>query len=306
MYYNLVGDLRIRNGPVNTADPLIQLSKNDYTPRSALMAAPIVFQTRVTPSANCPYSYSRKWLLQQHFEVVNSTCSNPFACSNDILQRPELTMSCTGDLVTNGTEFGLDPIEFQGVIGFADILYSITDTDYVFREDSVTSTSSFFDSLTQAISLILVFFSPQYGVTSVLTFSADLSGPNPANIAVDLQHYEILEGSSLVKFIVIECLLLVTVISMSIDIVFDLRRLWSQMRGRSVPIVAAWQISPPTLLGQIGKVLADAVTILLVIVSGALRTWLKIDSNAQTERIVGGLASIPWHSSAVLMTDKKR
>lgn len=65
-------------------------------------------------------------------------------------------------------------------------------------------------------------------------------------------------------------------------------------------------MSPPTKLGQIGKVLADTVTVVLVVVSGALRTWLKVNSNDQTENIVGGLASIPWDSSVVSMTGKKR
>jgi hypothetical protein len=304
MYYNLVGDLKIRTGPLYVADTRIPLNKKDYATQSALMAAPIVFQTRVVPSPTCPYTYSRNWLQEQHLKVVNSTCRSPFLCNNDILRRPELTMACTGERITNGTQFGLDPIEFQGLVGYADILYSVTDTDYTFREDSVISTSAFFDSLTQTISLILVFFSPQYGVTSVLTIEGDMSGPISAGVDVNLQHYEILEGYSLLKYIVVECVLLLTVLSMSLDIAMDLRRI--KQRSRSGQIAAAWQISPPTKLGQIGKVLADTITVILVIVSGALRTWLKINSNDQTERIVGGLASIPWDSSDVLMTEKKR
>ena len=121
---------------------------------------------------------------------------------------------------------------------------------------------------------------------------------------VSLQHYEILEGYSLLKFIVIECVLLLTVLSMSMDIVMDLQRI--KQRSKSGQIAVAWQMSPPTKFGQIGKVLADTVTVVLVIVSGALRTWLKINSSYQTEQIVGGLASIPWDSSDVLMTEKKR
>jgi hypothetical protein len=305
MYYNLVGDLKIRTGPLNVADPpRIQLNKRDFTTHLALMAAPIVFQTRVVPSSSCPYTYSRNWLQQQHLQVVNSTCRSPFQCNNDILSRPELTMACTGEGVTNRTQFGLDPIEFQGIIGYADILYSVTDTDYTFREGSVISTSAFFDSLTQTISLILLFFSPQYGVTSVLTIDCDISGPIPAGVNVNLQHYEVLEGYSLMQYILVECVLLLTVMTMSIDIGIDLHRLKQQ--SRSGHIGAAWQVSPPTKLGQIGKVLADTVTVVLVVVSGALRTWLKVNSNDQTENIVGGLASIPWDSSVVSMTGKKR
>ena len=307
MYYELVEDLKIRTGPLNSDDdPRILLSKRDYTPRTALMAAPIAFQTRVYPSASCPYTCSKNWLNKLHFAVVNSTCSSPFLCNDDILSRPELTMSCIGESVTDETQLGLDPIEFQGTVGFADILYSACDTDYVLREGSVISTSGFFDSLTQLLSLIFVFFSPQYGLASVFRINSDMSGPSSAVIDINLQHYEVLEGFYLLEYIGMECLLLLTAISMSFDIVLDVRRLKSHIEGGLKWELAAWQMSKPTKLGQIGKVLADSVTVVLVIVSVALRTWIKINSNDQIERIVGGLASIPWESSDISMTEKKR
>ena len=307
MYYSLVGDLKIRTGPLNApVDSSIFLNKRDFTPQSALMAAPIAFQTRVYPSTACTYTNSRNWLLKQHSEVVNVTCSRPFYCDDNILTKPELTMSCIGELVTNQTQFGLDPIEFQGSVGFADILYSACDTDNVFREGSVISTSGVFDSLTQMLSLIFVFFSPQYGLTSVLTINSDMSGPSSAVIDVNLQHYEVMEANSLLSFIGIECLLLLTVLTMSVDIALDIRRLKSLSDGGQTCEIAAWQISKPTRFGQMGQVMADSITVCLVIVSVAIRIWLKISSSDQIAKIVGGLVSIPWDSSSVSMQEKKR
>jgi hypothetical protein len=309
MYYNLVGDLKVRSGPLKAQDPHIRLSKNDYAPRSALIAAPIVFQTRLYPSADCPHSYSREWLQAQHQQVASSTCGSPFSCSADVLSRPEFTMSCKGGFVEGRTQFGLESIEFQGSVGFADLLFSITDNDFIFRDGGMMATSNFFDSLTQTVSLILVFYSPQYGVTSVLTVDADLSGPTPAVVAVSLKHYEILEGVELTTFVAVECVLLVTVLSMAYDIARELRRMWIQYRrGESITdeVGAVWQLSPPTRAGLIGKLAADVVTVVLVIVSGALRTSLKINSARETQRIVGGLTSIPWDSSDLPMSKKKR
>jgi hypothetical protein len=308
IYYSLVHDLEYRTGPIQATDPKINLLKKKFSPRSVLMTAPVVFQTRALPSTQCPYSYSRSWILEQYAQVINSTCRDPFVCSNDVLNRPELTVSCTGDYITNGTEFGLDPMEFQNSVGFADFLYSITDADYTYRVGSVIPTSDFFDSTTQSISLILVFFSPQYGMTSVLTIFADLSGPNPVNMDISLQHYEIVEGPSLLRYIVIQALLLAIVLSLCIDVAFEFNAFYvQQIEGNnSKNVEAAWMIGSPLIIGSLGKCVADFSMIVLVIVAGGFSTWLKINSNETTNRIVGGLASIPWQSSDLPMLDKKR
>ncbi len=62
------------------------------------------------------------------------------------------------------------------------------------------ATSDLFYTETQTISFILVFYSPQYGMTSVLNICADLTGPNPVNMDMSLKHYEIVEGSLLIRF----------------------------------------------------------------------------------------------------------
>lgn len=45
---------------------------------------------------------------------------------------------------------------------------------------------------------------PQFGVTSVLTVNADLSGPTPAVVSTDLSHYEVVEGKALRNFVLVE------------------------------------------------------------------------------------------------------
>ena len=310
IYYSQVHDLNTRTGPIRAADPTIKLVKKKFSPRSILMTAPVVVQTRALSSSNCPFSYSRSWILDQHAQVINSTCRYPFVCSKDVLNRPEQTVSCTGDPITTGSEFGLDPMEFKGSIGYADILYSITDTDYTFREKTVMSTSDFFDSETQTISLILVFYSPQYGMTSVLNISADMSGSNPIDMGVSLQHYEIVEGSSLQRFIICQAVLLAIILSLCIDIAYELPEVYAlcmnDEASRSRNLKAAWMISSPTIPSTLGRLAADLGVVVLVVVSGGINTWLKVNSDFKTREVVGGLASIPWQSSDIPMTDKKR
>eukprot|EP00293_Proteomonas_sulcata_P019934 CAMPEP_0184313852 /NCGR_PEP_ID=MMETSP1049-20130417/68418_1 /TAXON_ID=77928 /ORGANISM="Proteomonas sulcata, Strain CCMP704" /LENGTH=75 /DNA_ID=CAMNT_0026631419 /DNA_START=10 /DNA_END=234 /DNA_ORIENTATION=+ len=75
-------------------------------------------------------------------------------------------MSCPGGPQDTGQFFGTDPIEVLNDIGYADFLYSITDTNFLFREGAVMETSDFLDSQTASAKLILVFFTPSSGVTS--------------------------------------------------------------------------------------------------------------------------------------------
>lgn len=110
----------------------------------------------------------------------------PFYCDSEIRHMPEATMACAGEPLEDEPSFGLQPMRFHGV-GFADFLYSITDNPFLFRSDQLRPTSEFIDSMTQSIDIVLVFFTPQYGITTLMTVSADLSGPTSNVVTVDVQ-----------------------------------------------------------------------------------------------------------------------
>jgi hypothetical protein len=82
----------------------------------------------------------------------------------------------------NSTSFGLEQQFFMGVKGYSDFLYSIIDNAFLFRLDSdgsggIRSTSDFFDSLTTSVSVAMVFFTPDRGITTVMTVVADFTSP---------------------------------------------------------------------------------------------------------------------------------
>ncbi len=52
----------------------IQIDKVDYVPQSVLMATPIIFQTRVEPTSDCPFQYSTRWLQGQWEQVRSFFC----------------------------------------------------------------------------------------------------------------------------------------------------------------------------------------------------------------------------------------
>ena len=117
MYLSYVKDMGIRSGPAEAKSATVReskiaLDKQDYSPRGTLMAPPIILQQRFSPASSCPITYSSKYLDNQHSKVANDVCSDPFECLEEVLEKPELTMSCPGERRINGTQFGLTPMEF--------------------------------------------------------------------------------------------------------------------------------------------------------------------------------------------------
>jgi len=298
IYYQQVGSMDIRDGPLVTnqdrAQTVMEIEKNDFTPKSALMATPIIFQKRVAPSATCPFAYSTEWLGKQHTKVVNARCRAPYQCEDDVLSNPEATISCPGEPLVAETSFGLEPQEFEGT-GFADFLFSITDTPFVFRDGELKPTGSFVDSLTQTVKIILVFFSPEYGITTVMSVDADLSGPRSAYVDVTVQHYEILEGFQLIAYLLVQCMVLIFIAAMIFDVFQHGTVMWGAYHEDGIM---------PDLL-TMGLMGVDILTIVMTTVVVCLRLPSKIASAGAVRSILADLDAIPWASSDVTVSAKK-
>jgi hypothetical protein len=161
LYLKNMPEMATRIGPVSTTRErklmAVGLSKEDFTPRSTLMAPPVLFQTRNQPTAECSFNYSSQYIIHQDNKAMRERCTYPYQCQ---AMEPEAIMSCGGGekhAAKNMSKyFGLEPMVFQEKTGYADFLYSIADVEYVYRDGSFTETSSFIDSSTQTISLVLV------------------------------------------------------------------------------------------------------------------------------------------------------
>jgi hypothetical protein len=205
-------------------------------------------------------------------------------------------MACKGAPVTTAGNrtFGLSPIQF-GEVGFADFLFSVTDQRYVFRQNELRETGGYIDSLTQSIKIILCFFSPQYGVTTVMSVEGDLSGVTSANVAVKVQHYSILEGEKLQTFIIILAFVIVFVFIMFIDVCKTVLSLVHKFRKeRKIPG-----------LSTLALLIIDLLSICTSIATVAMRIPSKVDSAGNVDRILGNLAGIPWASSDYTVKYKK-
>jgi len=67
----------------------IPVDKKDFTPRSTLLAAPIIFQTRVNKTATCQFNVSSQYIRAVHAQAVTLKCHQPFACQDTVLAHPE-------------------------------------------------------------------------------------------------------------------------------------------------------------------------------------------------------------------------
>jgi len=230
-YLSSSANMNVREGPrlarkEMVIEQTIDIQKTDFLPRSVLIAPPIIFQRRVEHSSTCPYSYSTTFIQQQHAKVLKGKCALPYRCPADVLISPETTMSCPGEAKTNGSVFGILPSSFDGQVGYSDFLFSLTDNPFLFREGRVQATRDFLDSSTESSKIILLFFTPEAGMTSVLTINANFLGEAVAKISVKLDHYEILEDAALFNYMALQILVLVNVLIIVLDIVFVLRGLW--------------------------------------------------------------------------------
>ena len=148
------------------------------------------------------------------------------------LSNPKFTVSCPGELQVKSEAFGINSSEFQGRRGYADFLFSLTDNPFLYRGGEVRATSDFIDSATESAKVILVFFTPEAGLTSVLTWTTEFMSDSAAEGSVTLEHYEMLEGDGLQGYMAVQIGVLVFVIFIVVDSFNEIKKMVSCVCAR--------------------------------------------------------------------------
>ena len=110
------------------------MKKADYVERSTLVAAPILFQTKGTKTAECPFNYSSVFVQRMHETAMADKCEKSIFACEDKVSMVESISTCTGKGNQTEMYFGLMPLTFVGKTGYADFLSSIADNPFVFRQ----------------------------------------------------------------------------------------------------------------------------------------------------------------------------
>ena len=296
----------------------VPVVKRDFVPQITLMAPPIIFSTRLRPSAECDTRYSSNFVENMSFKALQHHCGAPSKCQSSLLRdnTSASVLSCAGPQQDEAMFFGLDAVTFlssfspdrssgaKEVSGFADFLYAITDQDFVLRRDGQDNdgdgkyipTSSFIDSNTQAVKIVLIFFTPRQGLTSILTISADTSSSRNARVWFEVKHFEILEGARLRTYIGVQSLVVLSISIMFFSCWRVLSRAFKQWRLDGGIYNRTFAIEALTDLVYGGMVLCYI----------PLSISSMIDSAKNTRDILGRLESIPWSSPLVSPYEKKR
>jgi hypothetical protein len=295
LYLKHYPDMAIRIGPLTpnseTETTTVPISKNDFTNHATLLAPPILFQTRGR-RAECKFNYSASFIQNEFRKATSGKCKYPFQCG---YLEPQSLISCSeSDTNSNETHFGLNPMTFQSNVGYSDFLYTIADNEYVYRDDSLSSTSSFIDSLTRTIQVVLLFYVPGSGLVTMLNIKADMSGTQDATTRIEVDHYGIVDGETLSTYMICQFIVISQIVFMLLDVFFAGRKIVSALLRREyVPLQA------------FAEPFSDLFCAIFVSVYIAFRVQSCSNSARDVSDILGKLDQIPWSDAQTALNQKQ-
>ena len=83
-------------------------------------------------------------------------------------------------------------VTFGGERGFADMLYSMTDNEYLLREGHRQVTEEFVDSYTSIVKVMAPFFAPDAGVLALVTIHASLLSSTGVKFSYSIEFFNML------------------------------------------------------------------------------------------------------------------
>ena len=325
MFYESFYEMPARTGPRlqqrERIHEAILREKLDYAPKSALVATPVIFQKRKqNAGSGCDVGYSSKWARSQQRKAMEEVCASPYLCPDmswdssdggaggvgDSTSDGAHVVSCPGSTPWNTSFFGVKSAEFLDGNGFVDFLFSLTDNSFLFRADSggssgnatsgpIRRTSDFIDSFTDSVRVILVFYTPQYGISTNVMITAKFHGSQGASVMYEVLHYEIVEGVKLWLYVLVQGLVFLNLVAMLFEVVSTLRTIYIESQ-LGIPISKQKLVTP----------FLDLMAFVLILVYVCLRVVDKLSSASTTESIISDLDAIEWGSPQVTLTSKKK
>ena len=266
-------------------EQLIKIDKQDYAMTSVLIAPPLIFQTRKSASDTCPFNYSTEFINQQHKRMINSKCQDPFSCPSDLAQEPRLTVAYPGEAKDKGVVFGINVSKFAGEYGYTDLLFSLTDNPFLYRDGRVRATEEFIDSETETAKIMLTFFTPNVGITSVFTITTDFMSSSYPEVSLTVNHYEMLEGTGLAGYVTVQSLVLVFNVFIIVDSMMSIWQMIDNYRKLHILEFTA-----------VFKVFTDLAACAMCIAFVSMRIPTKVQSVEESSRLVGSMSQIKWES----------
>ncbi len=126
---------------------------------------------------------------------------------------------------------------------------------------------------------------------AVLRVHVDFQHSSGALSEVSLQHYEVVEGTNLASYMVVQMIVLISIAIMIFDIVVTVKYL-----------IISWMEKDFNIMehaSDIFKQLVDISIAVMIVVYIIIRIPHQLSSAKDTREIVGGLAEIPWSDPSI-------
>ncbi len=168
---------------------------------------------------------------------------------------------------------------------YFEFLQSIVDAPVLVRDSEPISTRAFIDAQTESISVLMIGYSPQFGIVTTLSIFADLE----ADVRVDfeMKHYQSLEGDDLQSYSTLVVIAYSLFAVVCVEKIVTLRYVeWEEART--------------------GFFIDLLVQVVLPVIYFALRYPNIRDSRENMLQTLGvkGFAGVPWASREISLDDK--
>ena len=279
----------VRRGPV-LADKVRAASSIDYDRQAftypmVLVTPPIILQQRRHASTTCNTELGSLFQKKLWEDTVSGeTCRTPYDCG-DLLDDSTALMACSSTAAPVRF-FGQDPLREDEKLRFFEFLQTVVEADIIRRgteEPETFKAQEYFDAQTQEIQVILVAFSPEYGVASLLKISAQLS--SEVSVDYSVTHFSSLENERLRAYTIATCVgMAISVVIFAEKVVTTLHRDWKEAR-----------------FGFIFDVVIQVVAPLFYF---SIRYVQLRESKGAIANSIGKLSAVPWASPDTLREDK--
>eukprot|EP00746_Dinoflagellata_sp_MGD_P018519 gnl/MRDRNA2_/MRDRNA2_14293_c0_seq1.p1 gnl/MRDRNA2_/MRDRNA2_14293_c0~~gnl/MRDRNA2_/MRDRNA2_14293_c0_seq1.p1 ORF type:complete len:1101 (-),score=208.54 gnl/MRDRNA2_/MRDRNA2_14293_c0_seq1:43-3345(-) len=281
MYYENVQKIAQRRGPL-VSDHVSLYSTVGYSQKKFsnvgfLVAPPLLLQSKSKKTKMCESPFGAQVAEDVWMRAKAIRCAPPNECSDEMISSQLSYLPCTGE---EGEEslFGRTGVVLNEERVFSEFLMTIAESPILVRGGTQFQTETFFDQQTRQISVVMVFFSQDYGIASLVT--VDVSAGTKISAEDSVSHLQVLTDTRLQDFNVYAILCLVFSTFVGIDGLLNLKR------------------------GNVSLAVQEIFTFLLI---SAYLIWSLLFVNGLNEVVEGivvDTTTVPWTSTTESLKSK--
>ena len=298
-YYKMLPNMTKITGPLLSDQERIveranveELDVQRFDQKYAMISPPVIFQTRLG-LGECKVNLTHD-IAQSQFELIEKAhCESEELCP-DIKSERDVFFCSLDSRDSNVTRyFGKGLSRFGDFVGFSDFLYSLTDSTYVKRENTLLKSREFVDIHTEVLQILTVFHMPSSGLTTVMRFTADLSSLSVKTNLI-FEHLPFVSANDVGHLQTLCSLLFVFCILNLLFCIYTIRRKLHNAKVLDIPVNK----------GVIFWCLIDIIICLAVLGVGIAVLQSGLDSERSVSRTVSDIAGVPFASEKISFDDK--